>query len=159
MKFSLFKTKPLRLTAIIVFTIFVCKFVFMPFRTHGISMEPTYLDRQFCFANRLSYLFSQPERGDIVVIRSNEKPTRYLLKRIIALPNETLEIKHGKVYIDGEYYAEPYLNLKNQQPWDLDKHQLDADHYYVIGDNRSMPVYAHVHLPVHRRNIIGKIFP
>ena len=130
----------------------------MPFRTNGISMEPTHVDGRFCFANRLSYLFGEPRRGDIVVVRSNEKPKpRYLLKRIIALPNETMEINDGKVFIDGELYGEPYLEHRSK--WNLGPIELDSNHYYIIGDNRSMGVTEHIHLKVHRKNIIGKIFP
>jgi signal peptidase I len=82
---------------------------------------------------------------------------RYLLKRIIALPNETMEIKEGKIYIDGKLYDEPYLEY--QSSWNLRPVELDSDHYYIIGDNRSMSASEHVHLKVHRKNIIGKIFP
>lgn len=158
MNYSFLKLRIIRLVVIALATVVVCKCVFLPFRTHGVSMEPTHLDGRFCFANRLSYIFSEPRRGDIVVVKSNEKPKpRYLLKRIIALPNETMEIKNGKVYINGELYNEPYLEYKSH--WNLSPVQLDSNHYYIIGDNRSMSCSEHVHLQVHRKNIVGKIFP
>lgn len=158
MKFSFLKIKIIRLIVIALTTILVCRFIFVPFRTNGVSMEPTHVDGRFCFANRLSYLIKEPRRGDIVVVRSNEKPNpRYLLKRIIALPGETMEIKDGKTFIDGELYNEPYLEY--QSNWNLGPIELDSNHYYIIGDNRSMDVSEHIHLQVHRKNIIGKVFP
>jgi len=121
-------------------------------------MEPTYMTGRFCFANRLAYLMKPPQRGDIVVIRSNERPKpRYLLKRIIALPNETIEIRDGSVYINGKYYYEAYPQSRSD--WNMPALKIDENHYYVIGDNRSMPMEEHMHLKVRRKNIIGKIFP
>jgi len=139
MKFALLKIKILRLLVIAVATVLICRYVFIPFRTHGISMEPTYVDGRFCFANRLSYWFSEPRRGDIVVIRSNEKPKpRYLLKRLVALPNERLEIIRGTTHINDEPYYEPYVHGGSN--WHLSTIELDSEHYYVIGDNRTMDI-------------------
>ncbi len=158
MKFSLSKPKPLRLLIIALVTVAICKLVFIPFRTCGLSMQPTYRSGQFCFANRLAYLSSPPQRGDIVVIHSNERPKpRYLLKRIIALPNETIEIRKGRVYINEKYYQETYAQSRSD--WNMAEIELDTNHYYVIGDNRAMPIGEHMHLKVHRKNILGKIFP
>ncbi len=85
--------------------------------------------------NRLAYLFSDPERGDIVIFPypDNEKIT--YIKRIIGLPGETLEIVDGVLYIDGAVYEEDYLN--EPMEGSFGPFTVPEGHYFMMGDNRN----------------------
>ena len=78
------------------------------------------------------------------------------LKRIIGLPGETVEIRHGVVHVNGEVLAEPYLQLRGQ--WDLKNQSLSADEYFVVGDNREVPMHHHTFGRVKRRRIVGRMW-
>jgi len=87
---------------------------------------------------RLAYLFSEPERGDIVVF-PNPDTGVLNIKRIIGLPGETLEIRDGKVYIDGseEALEEPYLREEPRTLLNLGTYEIPEGHYFMMGDNRN----------------------
>lgn len=105
-----------------------------PYRVEGPSMEASLHDTERLFINRLVYRFRSPERGNVVVIElPNEDIT--IIKRIIGLPGETIEIRDGTVFIDGEPLVEPYLD---QPTLDIyDPLVIPENHYFVMGDNRS----------------------
>ena len=136
------------------------KFVLLPIRVVGISMEPTYHDRRVNCVNRLAYLFHEPQRGDVVAIRFSRpgplaNPSEMLLKRIVGLPGETVAFHAGHVYINGQLLDEPYL--KKPCDWEHEAVRCDPDQYYVVGDNRSMPFELHEKGRPERDRIIGKI--
>src|SRR5229473_1149574 len=101
----------LSLTSFVVF-----KFVLRPIRVTGISMEPTYHDGRVNFVNRLAYRFAEPQRGDVISIAIAGESIMYM-KRIIALPGETIAIKAGDLMINGQLQPEPYV--KNRLPWEI----------------------------------------
>ena len=72
-------------------------FIAQPFFVKGASMEPTFEDGNYLIINEISYRFSEPQRGDIIVFRFPEDPKQFFIKRIIALPNETIEIKKNQI--------------------------------------------------------------
>lgn len=112
------------------------------FYVEGPSMEPTFVTGQFVLVSRLHYLFDEPERGDIVVFNSPQNDNRPgqppLIKRMIGLPGEQVEIREGRVYINGDMLNEPYINepdnpyLRQDGEW-----ALGADEFFVMGDNRA----------------------
>jgi signal peptidase I len=118
----------------------VSRFVFVPVRAHGISMMPTYEEGQFLFFNRLAYRYAPIRRGDIVAVTLLGGEA-VLVKRVIALPGESVRIEGGEVYVNGKALAEPYV--KYHIPWNIDEVQVEADEVFVIGDNRSMPSRLH----------------
>lgn len=103
------------------------------------SMESTIQPDDRLIGFRLSYLFSEPQRGDIVIFEYPVSPDEIYIKRIIALPGETMEIKDAKVYINGSEtpIPEPYL----KEEWIVENDGLvltiPEDHYFVMGDNRN----------------------
>jgi signal peptidase I len=129
------------------------KLTLLHIRVEGISMFPTYQDRSAHFVNRLAYLWHEPQRGDVVSIRLAGPHVMYL-KRIIGLPGETVAFVNGKVLINGEVLDEPYEKLPCD--WNRPPEKLDADHYFVVGDNRSMPQESHVFGKARRDQIVGK---
>ena len=100
------------------------------------------------------FLFSEPQRGDIVVFRYPKDPSRDFIKRIIALPGDSVEIKQGKVYVNGDYIDEAYINETANYSWAV--HKMNPGEYFVLGDNRNNSSDSHVWGPVPRDNIIGK---
>jgi signal peptidase I len=116
------------------------RFLLVPVRAHGISMMPTYQEGQFIFVNRLAYRFSPLKRGDVVAI-TLKGGEAVLVKRIVALPGETVSIEGGQVFIDGAPLAEPYRHFF--LPWNMKEGTVAADEVFVIGDNRSMPLENH----------------
>ena len=145
------------LTAVCVVTF---KFVLLPIRVEGISMEPTYHDRRVNCVNRLAYLRSEPQRGDVVAIRFSDPgkfsaPRTMLMKRILGLPGESVSFHGGHAYINGQLLDEPYL--KNPCDWEHDPIQCGPDEYYVVGDNRSMPFDLHTQGLAGRDRIVGKV--
>lgn len=101
------------------------------------SMESTVMTGDRVLGFRLAYLFSDPERGDIIMFKFPDDESKNYLKRIIGLPGEQVEIIDGEVYINGseEPLQENYLNVVptgSYGPFDV-----PADSYFVMGDNRN----------------------
>ncbi len=101
------------------------------------SMENTIMTNSRIFIYRLSYLNEEPERGDIVAFQCPDEPASSdpYLKRIIALPNETIEGKNGMIYIDGTPLEEPYIK-ETFQP-DFGPYTVPGNSYFMMGDNRN----------------------
>lgn len=123
------------------------------FYVRGSSMEPTLHNGQYLVVSKISYRFSEPRRGDIVVFVSPTRPGEDYIKRIIGLPGERVEIRDGAVWINGYRLDEPYLDLgiPYSGSW-----SLGPDEYFVLGDNRANSSDSHAWGPLPRKNIIGK---
>jgi signal peptidase I len=126
------------LIIIFVFAMFLRTFVFENTRVLGPSMEPTLHDGDLIIVNKLEYYFTDPERGEIIVFPYKGDPSKQYIKRIIALPGEVIDIREGKVYINGELYEEEYILEEMQLRGDIDfPYAIPADTYFVMGDNRN----------------------
>jgi len=112
----------------------------IPFTIQGISMEPTYHDGGFNFCWRLRTLFSEPRRFDVVAVRFAGNKVM-LLKRVVALEDEQVEFRDGKLLIDGKEIEEPYIHYPCD--WNLSPRRVEKGCVYVIGDNRGMPIENH----------------
>ncbi|MTI47484.1 signal peptidase I [Sporosalibacterium faouarense] len=127
-------------TIIIAFIIaFLLKtFIFRPVYVVGASMEPTLSNGQVLIMWKLDYKLGEPDRGDIVIIKKNQDKLDHksLIKRVIGLPGETVEIKKGKVYIDGEELSPDYVDV-NTPANGFGKMQIPENMYFVMGDNRN----------------------
>lgn len=143
----------LRVVLVALATFFVFQYVAAPFRIRGASMSPTYPSRGFTFGCRQPFLPSELARGDVVIIRFAGSEVA-LLKRIVALPGEKVEFRDGDLYVDNAPVPEPYV--KKECDWDLKPRIVDPDHYYVIGDNRSVRMQNHMFGQVHKDRIIGE---
>jgi len=143
--------------AVLVGLVFLMReFVLIPIRIVGPSMMPTYQERGINFVNRLAYLRSEPHRGDVVAIRYAGEH-RMLMKRILALPGETIEFRNGQVFINDKPLPEPYLAKDYPSTWTIPPQQMGPDRYYVVGDNRTMPERQHVKGAAARERIVGKV--
>lgn len=124
------------------------------------SMENTIMTNDRVIGSRLSYKFSDPERGDIAIFRYPDDPSVYYVKRIIGLPGETVDIIDGAVYIDGadSPLDEPYL--KEAMIPEEDMHfEVPEDCYFMMGDNRNESWDARywINTYVSRDQIIAKV--
>lgn len=99
------------------------------------SMENTILVDDRLVGLRIAYIFSGPERGDIVIFNHLETGDRYV-KRVIGLPGDTIEIKQGVLYINGEIYEEDYLKDEMRKE-DKGPYVVPEDCYFMLGDNRN----------------------
>lgn len=103
------------------------------------SMEPTLSVGERFFVNRLSYRMSDPERGDLIVFRTNASDEAALhIRRVIGLPGETVQIKDGQIFINGDLYEEgksfPEMNSGGIAEKPV---TLKSGEYFVLGDNRN----------------------
>jgi len=145
----------LRAVVLAVFTYLVMRFVLLPTRIRGVSMEPTYTDGKIKFVNLLAYRFRQPQRGDIVVITMAGRRAFYL-KRVIGVPGEHIEFIDGRLFVNGENVPEPYVQSRSD--WTVPGIRLAGDEYYVAGDNRSIRWEYHSMGTVKREKILGSVF-
>lgn len=139
-------------------------FIIQPFYVKGASMEPNFYDHEYLIIDEISYRFSEPERGDVVVFRYPRNPQEFFIKRIIGLPGESIQVKDGEVYIfnegneDGVLVEENYLD-KNNKTHGTNENiiSLDNDDYFVLGDNRNSSKDSRSFGPVDESFIVGKV--
>jgi signal peptidase I len=121
----------------------------------GASMQPNFDTGQLVIVNRFVYFFDNPARGDVVVLHNPDRASEDLIKRVIGLPGETIQIKEGRVYINNTLLDEPYIvhfcTACRDETW-----TLGANQYFVLGDNRSNSRDSHSFGPVNRALIVGK---
>jgi len=125
------------------------------------SMQPTLQVNDRLLVEKLSYRFSRPERGDIVVFSPPPALQRKgfeqaFIKRIIGLPGETVAVRGGTVFINGQAIQEPYLKAEPNYTYGPKK--VPERHYLVLGDNRNSSFDSHRWGFVPRQNIIGHAF-
>ncbi len=103
------------------------------FRIEGQSMEPNLHDGEYVLIDKVSYALHPPARGDVIVfLRPNE---RDFIKRIIGVPDDTVEVREGRVYVNGAALDEPYLSQPTRA--DMSPRRVEAGRYFVMGDNRN----------------------
>ncbi|MCR4657645.1 MAG: signal peptidase I [Lachnospiraceae bacterium] len=124
------------------------------------SMETTIMTGDRIFGNRLAYINSDPQRGDIVIFRFPDDEKQLFIKRVIGLPGETLFIQDGKVYINGSETPldEPYVN--GEPLGDYGPVTVPEGAYFMLGDNRNNSADSRYwNNPfVYRDKILGKAF-
>ncbi len=131
------KLKELLPYIIIIFVvIFIKAFIVTPIKVNGESMMPTLHEKDIMLLNKTAYYFNDPKRFDIVVI---DLPDEYIIKRVIGLPEEEIEYKDNKLYVNGKVVKE---NIRNLQTKDFNIESLGSvkvpkDSYLVLGDNRN----------------------
>lgn len=161
---------------------FAVRSVVQNFKVEGSSMEPSLHHGEYLLVNKAAYMnvslgalqgafpwvsaqeaasgserlypLGTPRRGDIVVFRYPKDPTRDFIKRVVALPGETVEVRAGIVYVNNQRLEEPYVleNPSYSRPPEV----VPPEHYFVLGDNRNNSSDSHVWGPVPSENIVGK---
>lgn len=104
------------------------------YRIEGASMEPNFHDGEYLIVNKLAYRLGEYERGDVIVFKYPNDPSKDYIKRVIGLPGDTVEIRGGQLFVNGNQIEEPYEHMPNVR--DEPPTVVDAGHLYVMGDNR-----------------------
>ncbi len=109
------------------------------YRIDGNSMNPTLQNGQYLIINNITYMLEDPARGDIIVFE-HPRSSLNLIKRVIGLPGDTVEVREGTVFVNGEVLNEPYIAAPPSYSgsWDVPE-----DSYFVLGDNRNNSSDSH----------------
>lgn len=130
-------------------------FLFEPVRVEGSSMSNTLLDGEIMFVTKPEYLSGDPERFDVVICHYPDRGNTNFVKRVVGLPGDTVEIKDGYLYVNGEKYEEDYLTYRPN--YTMSAYTVPDGMYFVLGDNRSNSNDSHIIGPVSRDMIIGHV--
>jgi signal peptidase I len=146
-------------------------FVIQPFVVDGDSMKPTFINNEYLIAEKISYDFTTPSRGDIVIFRYPKNTSIIYIKRLIGLPGETVTVKNNKVYIakseNGELtqLEEKYLDSNvSTKVFDTETATkeltitLHENEFFVLGDNREHSSDSREWGVLPKSNIIGRVW-
>lgn len=122
----------------LVIVLIIHFFIFNLSTVKGQSMEPTLVDGEWLFINKIGYIIGGPERGDIVILKDPYEQLgfrEFLVKRIVGLPGDTIEVSNKKLFINGQEYTEPYTDVEIQGD-NYGPLVVPAGDFFVMGDNR-----------------------
>lgn len=144
---------------IIGLTYLIITFVGQRTRVSGSSMETTLSDGDNLIVDKISYRFREPKRFEIIVFPYQYEEHTYYIKRIIGMPGETIQVKDGKVYINGQELDEHYGNEAMIAPGIAEAPiTLGRDEYFVLGDNRNHSADSRDESVgvLHRKDLLGR---
>lgn len=135
----------------LILVILIRSFIFAPTTVYGQSMEPNFVDRERLIINKFIYYIKEPQRGEVIVFHAPEQ--KNYIKRVIALPGETVKVDGDNVYVNGEIIEEPYLKEAIQKASEnglnynyfnfkvgvdgIEEVTVPENTLFVMGDNRS----------------------
>jgi signal peptidase I len=146
----------------LVLTLIIRTYVVQAFKIPSGSMRPTLIEGDKLFVNKYQYRFERPKRGDIVVFRYPVDPKKDFIKRLVAFEGETVEIKDGKIYVDGKVLDDPASFGKfyyyNHDPFGgpNEKIKVPPQSYYVLGDNSANSTDSRFWGFVPVKNMVGR---
>ncbi len=138
-------------------------FIAQPFVVSGASMDNTFSSGQYLIVDQLSYRFNKPERGDVIIFRFPLEPSKFFIKRVIGLPNETVILQEKATIIineenpEGLVIKEDYLSPKNIGN-NFSSTTLGKGEYFVMGDNRKESYDSRSWGVLDEKYIMGKVF-
>lgn len=132
--------------------------VAQPFIVRGASMEPTFDDGEYLIVDEFSYHFRDPKRGEVMIFRFPDDPSKFFIKRVIGLPGEKIEIRDNKLYLRKDSQPteleEPYLEKAITAPNALI--ELGEKEYFMLGDNRLFSSDSRVWGSLERGLMVGR---
>ena len=147
--------RELLLTLVMAFVLFfLLQATVQNFYVDGASMEPSLQDRQRLLVSKVAYYLHEPERGDVLIFKSPQNEQKDYIKRLIALPGDTVEVKKGTVYVNDSPLEETYI--KSPPRYTVEKQKIPENSYFVLGDNRNNSDDSHNGWVVPHQNIVGK---
>lgn len=135
---------------------FIIIFLYQPVRVEGTSMLPVLEDQDRLFINKIAYRVGEIHRGDVVVFQFPRDHTKSYIKRVIALPGDTIRIDQGQVIVNGVTLHEPYVPLRYSDEKSVPEMVLPPQQYFVLGDHRSIASDSRDFGTVDRDLIYGK---
>lgn len=138
-------------------------FLAQPHKVSGKSMYPNFDNGDYIITDKVTYRFSEPQRGDIVVFKNPKDESQDFIKRIMAVPGDTIKIQDGHIYLNGERLKEPFINsdIITNPGFFLQEGETIAvpdEKYIVIGDNRSNSSDSREWGFIEKKEIIGRVF-
>lgn len=138
-------------------------FLFQPHQVEGRSMEPSFANGEYILTDKVSYRFREPERGDVVVFHSPQDERVDFIKRITAVPGDTVEVRGGYLYLNGQKLPESFINdpgkvAQGRFLREGETATLGPDQYMVMGDNRLHSSDSREWGPVGLEQIVGRAF-
>ncbi len=139
-------------------------FLVQPFFVKGASMEDDFRNGDYVLIDELSYRFRSPQRGEVIVFRFPQDPGQFFIKRIIGLPGEIVQIRNNEIIVINKEYSEGFILDESAY---LDKGQIttgdfkinvDANEYFVLGDNRLHSSDSRIWGAVNKSLISGRVF-
>jgi signal peptidase I len=140
----------------IAISFLIITFLYQPVRVEGTSMMPGLQDQERLFINKFQYHFEPIHRDDVVVFHFPLDPTKSYIKRVIAVPGDTLRIEDGQVYVNGQALKESYVPMRFRDERSYPKTILARNEYFVMGDHRLISSDSRDFGPVNRNLIYGK---
>jgi len=130
--------------------------VFQNYRIESHSMQPNFYEGQFILVNKLSFKLGQPTRGEVLVFHNPNNLSEDYIKRVIALPGDTVEIRDNKVFINSQVMPEPFDKMPYQPGTVFGPEVIPANHLFVMGDNRGNSQDSRVIGPIDENLLVGK---
>jgi len=123
------------------------------FKVFSVSMEPNLHEGQYLLISKQTHKIWPLQRGDVIVFHYPRDTKKNYIKRLIGLPGEKIELRDGKLYVNGKFVPEPWLSVQTHAngQW-----QVGEDEYFVMGDNRNNSSDSRTWGSVNSQHIIGK---
>src|SRR4051812_16532826 len=131
-------------------------FLYEPVKVEGTSMLPGLQDQERIFINKFVYRWEPVESGDIVVFHYPRDPSKSYIKRVIAIAGDRVQIDEGRVYVNGELLAEPYVPQEYADFRSYPEIKVPAHSFFLLGDHRTSSSDSRDFGPVAQRYIYGK---
>ncbi len=135
---------------------FIIVFIYQPVKVEGTSMMPGLSDQERIFINKFVYRFEAIDRGDVVVFRYPNDPSKSYIKRVVGVPGDKVQISFGRVYVNGHRLAEPYVPEQYSDERSMPEVTVPSGSYFVLGDHRNMSSDSRDFGAVARDYIYGK---
>jgi signal peptidase I len=148
--------RDLLLAVIIAFVIIF--FIYQPVRVEGTSMMPALADQERIFVNIFAYRLGLAEitRGDTVVFRFPQDPSKHYIKRVIGMPGDVVEVREGTVLLNQRELPENYVPEEYRDRTSVPEVKVGPNQFFVMGDHRSSSNDSRAWGPVDREHIYGK---
>ncbi len=137
-------------------SVFIIVFVYQPVKVEGTSMMPGLDDQERIFINKFVYRWEPIERGDVVVFRYPQDPTKSYIKRVIGVAGDHIRIEEGRVYVNGRELEEPYVLGYFRDDRSYPEMTVPAHSFFVLGDHRNMSSDSRDFGPIPERSVYGK---
>ena len=146
------------LTLGVILAVVVILFIYQPVKVEGTSMMPSLVDQERIFINKFVYRFGLADvgRGDTVVFWFPQDTSKSYIKRVIGMPGDTVEVRNGSVYVNGQPLEEPYVPEEFRDHVSMPARTVEPEHYFVLGDHRSSSNDSRSWWTVPRNFIYGK---